>query len=153
MNVSSGYGPYTNISSDDRIATATLSGETITITGKAIGKATVTVTDMATDNTKTINVTVGSSQTAYLSCPDNHHPHMIDLGLPSGTKWACCNMDTDHPEKPMFFISVRTMASKMIILSQNPKNYSDKSVDSPFFYYLCQDRRSLLTRRHVDFLA
>ena len=33
------------------------------------------------------------------SCPDNHHPHLIDLGLPSGTKWACCNVDTDHPEK------------------------------------------------------
>ena len=31
-------------------------------------------------------------------CPDNHHPHLIDLGLPSGTKWACCNVDTDHPE-------------------------------------------------------
>jgi hypothetical protein len=25
-------------------------------------------------------------------CPDNNHPHMIDLGLPSGTKWACCNL-------------------------------------------------------------
>ena len=33
------------------------------------------------------------------SCPDDNHPHMIDLGLPSGTKWACCNMDTEHPEK------------------------------------------------------
>ena len=31
-------------------------------------------------------------------CPDDHHPHLIDLGLPSGTKWACCNVDTDHPE-------------------------------------------------------
>ena len=28
-------------------------------------------------------------------CPDNNHPHMIDLGLPSGTKWACCNVDDD----------------------------------------------------------
>lgn len=35
---------------------------------------------------------------SYLTCPDDHHPHMIDLGLPSGTKWACCNVDTDHPE-------------------------------------------------------
>lgn len=25
-------------------------------------------------------------------CPDNNHPHMIDLGLPSGIKWACCNV-------------------------------------------------------------
>ena len=36
-----------------------------------------------------------SSIPYYLSCPDDHHPHMIDLGLPSGTKWACCNLDYD----------------------------------------------------------
>ena len=32
------------------------------------------------------------------SCPDNNHPHMIDLGLPSGTKWACCNAGASKPE-------------------------------------------------------
>ena len=31
-------------------------------------------------------------------CPDGKHPHMIDLGLPSGTKWACCNVGADKPE-------------------------------------------------------
>ena len=31
-------------------------------------------------------------------CPDNHHPHMIDLGLPSGTKWSCCNEGASKPE-------------------------------------------------------
>lgn len=40
----------------------------------------------------------GSSPQAYLSCPDGNHPHMIDLGLPSGTKWACCNVGADKPE-------------------------------------------------------
>ena len=35
----------------------------------------------------------------YLSCPDSHHPHMIDLGLPSGTKWACCNVGANKPEE------------------------------------------------------
>ena len=35
---------------------------------------------------------------AYLTCPDGNHPHMIDLGLPSGTKWACCNVGADKPE-------------------------------------------------------
>lgn len=35
----------------------------------------------------------------YLSCPDNHHPHAIDLGLPSGTKWACCNVGASKPEE------------------------------------------------------
>lgn len=32
-------------------------------------------------------------------CPDDHHPHMIDLGLPSGTKWACCNVGANSPEE------------------------------------------------------
>ena len=31
------------------------------------------------------------------SCPDNKHPHAIDLGLPSGTKWACCNIGAYGP--------------------------------------------------------
>ena len=38
------------------------------------------------------------SNQSYLTCPDNHHPHMIDLGLPSGTKWACCNEGASKPE-------------------------------------------------------
>lgn len=33
-----------------------------------------------------------------LSCPDDNHPHAIDLGLPSGTKWACCNIGASSPE-------------------------------------------------------
>lgn len=32
------------------------------------------------------------------SCPDDNHPHAIDLGLPSGTKWACCNVGAEKPE-------------------------------------------------------
>lgn len=32
-------------------------------------------------------------------CPDDHHPHAIDLGLPSGTKWACCNVGASSPEQ------------------------------------------------------
>lgn len=31
------------------------------------------------------------------SCPDSNHPHVIDLGLPSGTKWACCNAGASSP--------------------------------------------------------
>ena len=33
-----------------------------------------------------------------LYCPDNNHPHIIDLGLPSGTKWACCNVGASRPD-------------------------------------------------------
>lgn len=32
------------------------------------------------------------------TCPDSNHPHWIDLGLPSGTKWRCCNEGASAPE-------------------------------------------------------
>ena len=35
---------------------------------------------------------------SYLACPDDHHPHWIDLGLPSGTLWSCCNEGASKPE-------------------------------------------------------
>lgn len=44
---------------------------------------------------------VGPSETLALewkSCPDNNHPHAIDLGWPSGTKWSCCNLGAITPE-------------------------------------------------------
>ena len=36
--------------------------------------------------------------TSFKQCPDGNHPHQIDLGLPSGTKWACCNVGANTPE-------------------------------------------------------
>ena len=44
------------------------------------------------------SVTQANSVQKY-SCPDGNHPHMIDLGLPSGTKWACCNLGASTPEQ------------------------------------------------------
>ena len=38
------------------------------------------------------------NQNSQNSCPDDKHPHLIDLGLPSGTKWACCNVGAEKPE-------------------------------------------------------
>lgn len=39
--------------------------------------------------------TIGAINSAR--CPDGNHPHAIDLGLPSGTKWACCNVEAKMP--------------------------------------------------------
>ena len=33
----------------------------------------------------------------YGGCPDNHHPHMIDLGMPSGTLWSCMDLGSNVP--------------------------------------------------------
>lgn len=35
---------------------------------------------------------------SFRTCPDGNHPHAIDLGLPSGTKWCCCNVGASTPE-------------------------------------------------------
>lgn len=41
---------------------------------------------------------VNESSSSTFTCPDNKHPHIIDMGLPSGTKWACCNVGANAPE-------------------------------------------------------
>ena len=62
----------------------------------------VDVADIAT----VIDIMAGGGQEpdpapepSYTSCPDDNHPHAIDLGLPSGTKWACCNMGATKPSE------------------------------------------------------
>ena len=93
VSITSGSGNYTATSSNTSIATASVSGNTVEITGRSVGgKATITVIDTQTDQTATIDVTVNDL------CPDGNHPHVIDLGLPSGTKWCCCNVGADKPE-------------------------------------------------------
>ncbi len=51
---------------------------------------------------KTISVTqegkAAEEDVSLKSCPDTKHPHWIDLGLPSGTKWRCCNEGASTPE-------------------------------------------------------
>ena len=82
------------------VVTASISGNRVSIDAKAEGTAKITVNDGKSGQKATIEVTVKGyvGPVSYLACPDDNHPHMIDLGLPSGTKWACCNVDTDHPE-------------------------------------------------------
>ena len=46
------------------------------------------------DVVKLVNIILSG---AYVTCPDAHHPHKIDLGLPSGTLWSCCNMGATMP--------------------------------------------------------
>lgn len=41
--------------------------------------------------------TAGDSFIRVQVCPDDNHPHLIDLGLPSGTKWSCCNVGAPEP--------------------------------------------------------
>ena len=47
-----------------------------------------------------------------ISCPDGLHPHLIDLGLPSGTLWACCNVGATKPEENGGFYAWGEISSK-----------------------------------------
>ncbi len=75
-------------------------------------KATVNGKSVTTADTKTSSATIERGRAYHMyvtwdgndlrfnerdSCPDNNHPHAIDLGLPSGTKWACCNIGASSP--------------------------------------------------------
>ena len=71
-------------SSNTSVATVNSDG---LLTAKSVG--TCTITCSATDGS---GVKAECQVTVTMLCPDNHHPHAIDLGLPSGTKWACCNV-------------------------------------------------------------
>lgn len=49
-------------------------------------------------------------------CPDGNHPHSIDLGLPSGILWSCCNVGASLPIEYGGFYSLGETLEK--------KNYS-----------------------------
>ena len=56
----------------------------------------INVSDLV--NIVNIVLSPNEEKKAFRYCPDDHHPHMIDLGLPSGTLWSCCNIDADNPQ-------------------------------------------------------
>ena len=84
----------------DRTDVATVD-ENGLVTAAGIGNAVITAT--ATDGSDvqaTCEVTVVKAEgTGLLTCPDSHHPHAIDLGLPSGNRWSCCNVGASSPEE------------------------------------------------------
>ena len=92
------YSIYDNTAPN--VVSASISENNVIIEALTAGTATITIKDNKSGDTAPIEVTVtgGTEPVSYLTCPDDHHPHMIDLGLPSGTKWACCNVGADTPE-------------------------------------------------------
>lgn len=45
------------------------------------------------------------TEKVYHTCPDSNHPHIIDLGLPSGTLWSCCNVGASSPEEIGYYFA------------------------------------------------
>ena len=77
-------------SSNEGVATVSSAG---VVTGIAFGSAVITVSTMDGGKTATCNVTVAKSSTSVAI------PEAIDLGLPSGLKWASFNLGATKPEE------------------------------------------------------
>ena len=90
VNIVNGGGSYTVAASYNYVTTA-ISGNTLTVTGTATGTTSVYVTDAATGATAVLTVIVTQATT-----PVEHE--YVDLGLPSGTLWATCNVGATNPE-------------------------------------------------------
>ena len=66
---------------------------------------------------------------SYTTCPDDNHPHMIDLGLPSGTKWSCCNVGASTPEGYGGYYAWGETSEKSAYLWENYEYWTDKDSD------------------------
>ena len=79
----------------------------------------------------------GGDVPSYTSCPDSHHPHLIDLGLPSGTKWACCNVGAQKPEDYGGYFAWGETTEKSYYYLWDYIHYDDSSSDDSSSY--CHD--------------
>lgn len=73
-------------------------------------------------------------------CPNNKHPHAIDLDLPSGTKWACCNVGASIPEEYGGYYAWGETKEKKTHGLYNYKYYNGSSGERCYtknFDYLC----------------
>ena len=97
-----------DVNSDGTVGIGDIVAVTNVMAGITTDAATIKRADVNDDGTvgigdivaiTNIMAGIGSDKpTAYLTCPDANHPHLIDLGLPSGTLWACCNVGASAPE-------------------------------------------------------
>ena len=71
----------------------------ITVITVGVGLVSCGDDDEDDDNTNSTNIRITQISMNQLSCTDNNHPHKINLGLTSGTRWACCNNEATSPER------------------------------------------------------
>ena len=140
VEITAGSGEYGVTNLNSSVAKATLLGTTITISAVAEGEAKVVATDMQSGQQIIIEITVtgGGDIPSYTSCPDNNHPHLIDLGLPSGTKWACCNVGANKPEEFGGYYAWGETATKNVYTEAYYK-YAQKKGNTYYYINLGKD--------------
>lgn len=110
---------YTPVSGKTSVATVAKNGESITITPKSIGSATITVTSTSYPSVKaqlTVNVKESYQRTA------------VNLGLPSGTKWSNLNLEAEAPEEAGGYFAWGEVASRKSFSWDNYKWGTSSSI-------------------------
>ena len=92
VDILNGSGSYTVDGGTDCVS-STFNGNQLILTGISEGTAELIVTDVTTQANASIFVSVTDSDTIQF----DHE--WVDLGLPSGTLWATCNVGANAPEE------------------------------------------------------
>lgn len=88
----------------------------------------------------------------YGGCPDNNHPHMIDMGLPSGTKWACCNVGATEPQQAGGLYAWGETRTKGVYTEKTYQFWNDIDGDG-YFDYLVNDNGQAYDSNEVLFIG
>lgn len=89
--ISYGRGNYIIESSDSAVAIASLSGNSLVVKALKAGTTTITLSDISTQQSASVAITVLSKESEGYE--------YVNLGLPSGTLWATCNIGANSPEE------------------------------------------------------
>lgn len=100
FQIVTGSGHYSVESSNTAVVTATLDGTTVTLTGKGDGESVITVNDTEFGQTTSFNIVIIP---AASGAPADAGP--IDLGLPSGTRWATMNVGATAIEQTGIYVA------------------------------------------------
>lgn len=84
---------------DGRVSISDVALTVSYVTGAALSNFNVQAADVNMDgDVDNADITLIAAIILRGGCPDDNHPHTVDLGLPSGTCWSCCNVGADSPE-------------------------------------------------------
>lgn len=100
FQIVTGSGNYTVTSSNPAVVTAELQGTTVILTGIGDGETTITVADTEYNQTASFVITIIPANS---NVPKDAGP--IDLGLPSGTRWATMNIGATAPEQTGIYVA------------------------------------------------
>lgn len=81
-------------------------------------------------------------------CPEGPHPHMIDLGLPSGRLWVCRNVGAEVPEDSGNYYAWGELDAKNNYDEQNYQYYDKKNFEYVYLgSNICGTRYDVSTKR------